>query len=153
MISVKEYYELLDASKNSSASKTAYENTLSELAALTDSKEFFKGDKRRQEERKEILKKLLDSVNTAKKPRLHIILGSIASGKTSLKEEVIKEEKEEKEESYLYINYDSIKKELVEYEALKRIAPKLAAKFVQSESAKMAAALFDKSLKKKINRK
>ena len=101
-------------------------------------------------------KKLHDDIITAylqkypsqENPYIHFILGSIGSGKTSLKDSVIGQ-KELK--SVLYINFDELKQQLPEYKILQKLNPKKAAHFVQSESAKLAGTLFQKAVQKKKN--
>ena len=46
MISTKVYYELFEAKGKSPEAKKAYEASLLELAHSTDSREFFKGEKK-----------------------------------------------------------------------------------------------------------
>ena len=155
----------------SSIAKKAYEEALLEIASCTDSRNFFQEDEKRGKLSRQILEDLLAKEEEVENPKLHIILGSIASGKTSLKDKITENKEETKnflksmdssskykyesinalDKNFLYINYDDIKKKLPEYETLKSIEPKLAASFVQSESANIAAKLFKKSIKKKLN--
>ena len=141
------YYQL----KNDSSREEEYKKILKELSNITSSRDFFKNQKgevypKRKELHNDIINNYLKRHRSLKKPALHIITGSIGSGKTSIKDSVIKEQ-----ENFLYINFDDIKKRFPEYEILKKINPKKAAEFVQSESAKIAGMLFRKSVKEKVN--
>lgn len=148
MPELKRYYEL---QKNSNAE---YKRFLKQLSNKTTSKEFFSTndgvlEPERQKLHKSIVStKYLSLYQTQSTPRIHFILGSIGSGKTSLKDQVIKDEELK---SFLYINFDDLKLRLPEYKILKELNPKKAAHFVQSESSRLAGMLYKKSLQKKVN--
>ena len=144
---LQEYHKL----KNSSAGQ--YKGLLKKLSNQTTSRELFTlSDNSFEPERKElhnnIINKCLETYPSQEKPYIHLILGSIGSGKTSLKDSVIGQ-KEVK--SFLYINFDMLKRQLPEYKILQEINPKKAAHFVQSESAKLAGTLFQKAVQSKKN--
>ncbi len=147
MSELKKYYEL---QKNSDEE---YRRFLRQLSKKTTSREFFTTtdgelEPKRKYLHNNITEEYLKRKPSQLKPCIHFILGSIGSGKTSLKDRVIKE-KELK--SFLYINFDDLKLKLPEYKTLKELNPKKAAHFVQSESSKMAGLLYKKSLQKKVN--
>lgn len=103
---------------------------------------------KRKKLHKDIIDKYLTQYSSQSKPYIHFILGSIGSGKTSLKDTVVNQGETK---SFLYINFDELKRQLPEYEILKNINSKKAAHFVQSESAKLAGNLYRKAVKQKIN--
>ena len=145
-----ELYKYYIAKKNT---KDEYEKVLKKLSNKTTSREFFStADGRLEPKRKklhsDIIDQYLKKYSSQNKPYIHFIIGSIGSGKTSLKDTVV-QQKEVK--SFLYINFDEIKKQFPEYQLLKKLNPKRAAHFVQSESAKLAGTLYQKAVKKKIN--
>ena len=152
MIDVEKYYEL----SSDPSRKEEYEKLLVELSNTTDSKKFFKNDtdrnKRNATKREKfqdaIIENYLSSYEPQESPRVHIIVGSIGSGKTSVKDTVTKSKKQR---DYLYINFDDIKKKLPEYKLLKKLNPKEAAQFVQSESSTIAGKLFKKAVKNKVH--
>ena len=147
MNEIKQYY------KWQKEDKAQYEKFLKKLSNNTTSREFFtlkngQLEPQRKQLHIDIIDKVLSKYPSQTKPYIHFILGSIGSGKTSLKDKVT-QEKEVK--SFLYINFDDLKKQLPEYEILKKLNPKKAAHFVQSESAKLAGTLYSKAIKNKIN--
>ena len=147
MFLLKKYYKF----KNSS--KIQYEKFLKKLSHQTTSRELFtlensSLDPKRKKLHNDIIDRYLEKYPSQEKPYIHLILGSIGSGKTSLKDSVIKERDIE---SFLYINFDDLKKQLPEYKILKKLNPRKAAQFVQSESAKLAGTLFKKAVQNKIN--
>ncbi len=147
MTLLQEYYKL----KNSS--KAQYEKLLKKLSNQTTSREFFTlnngiFDSKRKKLHNDIIEKYLKKYPSQHKPYIHLILGSIGSGKTSLKDSVIKKKEIQ---SFLYINFDELKNQLPEYEILKKLNPKKSAQFVQSESAKLAGTLYKKAIQKKLN--
>ena len=147
MTEIQKYYEWR------TTDKTQYEKLLKKLSNKTTSREFFtlkngQLEPKRKQLHKEIVDKSLSKYPSQTKPYIHFILGSIGSGKTSLKDKVT-QEKEVK--SFLYINFDDLKKQLPEYEILKTLNPKKAAHFVQSESAKLAGLLYKKAIQKRVN--
>ena len=87
--------------------------------------------------------------NRSNEPRIHFFLGSIGSGKTSAKDQIL--EDKQKKTDFVFINFDDLKKRLPEYNLLKELNPKKAAQFVQSESARLAGKLFKKAVQKKCN--
>ncbi len=147
MSDLKKYYEL----KKTSSSQ--YKNFLKSLSNKTTSRDFFSLsngalEPERQKLHKHIIDKYIKKYSSQTKPYIHFVLGSIGSGKTSLKDAVIKKEEIK---SFLYINFDELKKQLPEYEILKKLNPRKAAHFIQSESAKLAGVLYRKAIKQKIN--
>ena len=147
MNEIKKYYELQETDN------TQYEKLLKTLSQQTTSREFFSTangqlELKRKQLHTEIIDQYLKKYSSQNKPYIHFVLGSIGSGKTSLKDSVI-QQKEVK--SFLYINFDEIKKQFPEYQILKKLNPKKAAQFVQSESAKLAGTLYKKAIQKKIN--
>ena len=147
-ITPKEYYQL-----QKSSSPKDYEKILKKLSNTTNSRKFFgTSDGRMCSERKNLHNEIINDYLKICKPQQHsvleIITGSIGSGKTSVKDTIIKKKNKK---SFIYINFDDLKKRLPEYEILKNINPKKAAEFVQSESAKLAGTLFKKAMQKKIN--
>lgn len=153
-----EYYEklrdeALSLSKSKCKKSKVWENyckTLIEISKKTDSRTFLKGSVSRKELENKIIKESLEKFKTQKNPIFCRILGSFGSGKTSFKDWVFKNT-EYNEKNFLYINYDEVKKKIPEYNTLKEIKPKIAASFVQSESARIAGILLKKSIRKKIN--
>ena len=149
-ISLKEYYRL----QNDPSRKKEYKKVLKQLSNTTDSQSlFFKSidamDPKRQSLHKKIIEDYLSSYQPPREsPTIHIITGSIGSGKTSVKDTVV-ENKEQ--ESFMFINFDDVKRKLPEYEILKDVNPKKAAQFVQSESAKLAGKLFKRAVQKGLN--
>lgn len=146
----EEYYKLYE----NSAKKEEYEKLLKKLSNKTNSRDYFKESsgkiyKKRNELHENILKSCLDQYKSSNKPRIHFLLGSIGSGKTSAKDQIL-EDKDNKAE-FVFINFDDLKKQLPEYEKLKKLNPEKAAQFVQSESAKLAGKLFKKAVQKKYN--
>ena len=146
-MNVKKYYDLQNSLK-----KEEYEKFLYKLSQSTNSRDFFLMDDEIEERRKKLHDKIIensiDKYPFQKKPVIHFILGSIGSGKTSAKDKII--EQEDKKD-FLYINFDDIKLKLPEYKILKKLNPKKAAQFVQSESSKIAGRLFKSAIKKKIH--
>ena len=147
---IEEYYSLCEDISR----KKEYEMLLKKLSNTTDSREFFKKNNegevhpRRKNLHTDIINEYLTQCKSQKNPTLHFILGSIGSGKTSLKDKIFETIPKN---NYLYINFDEIKLKLPEYEILKKINPKKASYFVQSESAKIAGILKNKAMKKRIN--
>ncbi len=157
MTEVKKYYELKNKAENRVGNRAEnqqpYFKLLKKLSNNTTSREFFSTangqlEPQRKKLHTDIIDKSLSKYPVQTKPYIHFILGSIGSGKTSLKDKVT-QEKEIK--SFLYINFDDLKKQLPEYEILKKLNPKKAAHFVQSESAKLAGTLYSKAIKNKSN--
>ena len=147
MTKLDKYYEL---QKNS---QKQYERFLKNLSKQTTSRDFFTAqngllEKGRRELHTKIINDYLRAYSAQSHPQAHFILGSIGSGKTSLKDTIVKNSKKSK---ILYINFDDLKLKLPEYSLLKTLNPKKAAHFVQSESAKLAGTLYKKAIKNKIN--
>ena len=153
----EEYYELYDKyiSSEKSDKKKEYEDLLKNLSNETNSRDYFAEAPlnrpycKREELHQKIFKNILDKCQASKRPCIHFLLGSIGSGKTSAKDQILKGEKNKKD--FIFINFDDIKKQIPEYDLLKKLNPKKAAAFVQSESAKIASKLFRKTIKKKCN--
>ena len=148
-------YELNENKKVRSSEELSkeYEQLLKKLANKTTSRDYFTNDgvlyPKRKELHDKILKETLSKYESSNNPRIHFLLGSIGSGKTSVKDQILIEEQNKKD--FIFINFDDLKKQLPEYELLKKICPEKAAQFVQSESAKLAGTLFKKAIKKKCN--
>ena len=147
----EDYYKLYE----NSAKKKEYEKLLTHLSNKTTSRDYFtesSGEifKKRNELHESILKSMIDKYKSSNKPRIYFLLGSIGSGKTSIKDEILKSEAKNKLD-FIFINFDDLKKRLPEYELLKKLNPKEAAQFVQSESARLAGKLFKKAIQKKCN--
>ncbi len=147
-----EYYKLYE---NRVHRQKEYEKLLKELSSKTTSKKYFKENslgrtyKKRNELHRNIVNSILNEYKSSNKPRIHFLLGSIGSGKTSAKDQILTDEDSKSE--FVFINFDDLKKQLPEYGLLKRINPKQAAQFVQSESATLAGKLFKKAIQKKYN--
>ena len=144
---LKTYYKF----KNGSI--VQYESFLKKLSHQTSSRELFTlenglFDPKRKKLHNNIMDEYLKKYPSQQDPYIHLILGSIGSGKTSLKDSVIGENDLK---SFLYINFDDLKRQLPEYKILQKLNPKKAAQFVQSESAKLAGTLFKKAVQNKIN--
>ena len=144
---LKKYYEL------QKKSKSKYKNFLKKLSNQITSRELFTlnsglFDPKRKKLHNDIINEYLGNYPSQTKPYINFILGSIGSGKTSLKDSIIKK-KEIK--SFLYINFDEIKKKLPEYQELLESNSKKAAHFVQSESSKLAGTLYRKSISNRKN--
>lgn len=147
MSDLETYYQL------QKDSKSQYKKFIKTCSNKTTSRDFFtlsNGvlEPKRRKLHKAIIDKYLAQYPSQTKPYIHFILGSIGSGKTSLKDTVVNQEKIK---SFLYINFDELKKQFPEYETLKEVNPKKAAHFVQSESAKLAGNLYRKAIKQKVN--
>ena len=147
----EDYYKLCENSDK----KKEYEKLLKNLSNKTTSRYYFKESsgkiyKKRNELHENILKSIIDKYKSSNKPRIYFLLGSIGSGKTSIKDEILKSEKTNKLD-FLFVNFDELKKRLPEYELLKDLNPKKAAQFVQSESARIAGKLFKKAIQKRCN--
>ena len=148
-------YELNENKKVRSSEELSkeYEQLLKKLANKTTSRDYFTNDgvlyPKRKELHDKILKEILSKYESSNNPRIHFLLGSIGSGKTSVKDQILIEEQNKKD--FIFVNFDDLKKELPEYELLKKLCPEKAAQFVQSESAKLAGTLFKKAIKKKCN--
>ena len=149
--SPKEYYELFE----NPAKKKDYENLLKALSNKTTSRDYFQLSssnrpyQKRDKLHADILKSILDEYQSSNQPRIHFLLGSIGSGKTSAKDQILKYEKNKTD--FIFINFDDLKKKLPEYVLLKKLNPKKAAQFVQSESSRLAGKLFKKAVQKKCN--
>ena len=144
---LKKYYILQKDSKE------RYNQFLQKLSIQTTSREFFTVkngllEKKRKELHTQIINSYLQKYVSQIQPQAHFIIGSIGSGKTSLKDAIAKESKND---TFLYINFDDLKLKLPEYLLLKKLSPKKAAHFVQSESAKLAGTLYQKSIQNKMN--
>ena len=139
MISLEEYYKLSEDSSR----KKEYEEQLKILSNTTKSKEYFRKDSKRKTLHKKIIAEKLQNKEIQSDPVIQFVLGSIGSGKTSVKDKFIP-----KNINYVDVNFDDLKKMLPEYEKLKEINPKKAAEFVQSESSSLAGNLFREALKK-----
>ena len=149
MSEIKKYYDLQENPEN----REQYFKFLKKLSRKTTSRDFFtlkNGvlEPKRKKLQSDIIDQYLSKYLSQDKPYIHFILGSIGSGKTSLKDTVVQRKEVE---SFLYINFDDLKKQLPEYKILKKLNPKKAAQFVQSESAKLAGILYKKSIQKKVN--
>ena len=147
MSDFREYYQLQKESTGQ------YKRFVKALSNKTISRNFFTLsdgvlEPKRKKLHEDITDKYLVKYPSQSKPYIHFILGSIGSGKTSLKDTVVNQEEIQ---SFLYINFDELKRQLPEYEILKNINPKKAAHFVQSESAKLAGNLYKRAVKQKIN--
>ena len=147
MTEIQKYYEWR------TTDNTQYEKLLKKLSNKTTSREFFtlkngQLESRRKQLHKEIVDKYISTYKIQSVPRLYFILGSIGSGKTSLKDTVIKNQEIK---DFLYINFDDLKLKLPEYPTLKILNPEKAATFVQSESAKLAGLLYKKAIQKRVN--
>ncbi len=147
MTELQKYYEL---QKNSTKQ---YHQFLKKLSCKTTSRKFFslkngQWESIRKTLHNNIINKYLTSYSSQPTPTLYFILGSIGAGKTSLKDTVVKSLKNK---NLLYINFDDLKLKLPEYKILKKLNPKKAAQFVQSESSKLAGTLYRKAIKNKIN--
>ena len=149
--SPEEYYKLYEnPNKNEE-----YKKLLKALSDKNTSRDYFKDSssdklyKKRDGLHKNILQSILDKYSSSNKPRIHFLLGSIGSGKTSAKDQILTDE--DSREKFVFINFDDLKKQLPEYELLKELNPKKAAQFVQSESAQLAGKLFKKAVQKKYN--
>lgn len=99
MISLREYEELsrkaLSLPKNERDSNKDWKRFCKELKNLSkstsvSSKKFFKNSKDRRNLVDKIIEDYIRGYSSQKKPSLYIILGSIASGKTSLKDTIDK---------------------------------------------------------------
>lgn len=146
----EEYYKLSE----NPVRKKEYEKLLKDLSNKTTSRDYFKESsdkiyKKRNELHENILKSILDKYKSSNKPRIYFLLGSIGSGKTSVKDQILKNEKNKAD--FIFVNFDDLKKRLPEYELLKKLNPEKAARFVQSESARLAGKLFKKAVQKKCN--
>lgn len=144
-MSLEKYYKLFEEYK--SGKTEPFEHFLKDLSENSNSKEFFKQDKRREELQDKIIDKKLFEINKSDKPVLHFIIGHIGAGKTSLQEIVTKNNPKK----YLKINFDAIKQDLPEYEILKRANVKKASVFLQSEVATIGPKLFRQALRDKKN--
>ena len=147
MCELNKYYNLQENSQEK------YERFLKKLSHQTTSRDFFTVrsgllDQKRKNLHNHIIQTYLKSYPSQAQPHIYFILGSIGSGKTSLKDTIVKGSKTD---SFLYINFDDLKLKLPEYRVLKKLNPKKAAHFVQSESAKLAGTLYQKAIKKKVN--
>ena len=142
LLKLEKYYDL----KNDSSRKDIYHKKLRILSNRTDSKIYFESDPKRKELRKKIIQEKLDQYRSIDKPTIHFVLGSIGSGKTSIKDKFF-----DSQSNFIYVNFDEIKKKLPEYNLLKEINPKKAAKFVQHESSTIAGKLLKKAIQKKCN--
>ncbi|MDE0151003.1 MAG: zeta toxin family protein [Bdellovibrionales bacterium] len=147
---IENYYALYEDTSR----KKEYEQLLEKLSNTTNSREFFEKNlkkevySKRKKLHTDIINGYLDQYKSQKNPTFHFILGSIGSGKTSLKDTIFEHVPKK---NFLYINFDEIKLKLPEYKILKKINPKKASYFVQSESAKVAGTLRDKAMKKRLN--
>ena len=147
MSDLEKYYQL------KKDSKSQYRTFVKELSNKTTSRDFFSLsngvlETKRKKLHKDIIDKYLKQYSSQSNPYIHFILGSIGSGKTSFKDTVVNQGETK---SFLYINFDELKRQLPEYEILKELNPKKAAFFVQSESAKLAGSLYKKAVKQKVN--
>ncbi len=147
MSELAKYYNL------QKTSSSQYKVFLKTLSNKTNSRDFFSLSNGvlepvRKKLHKNIIDKYIKKHSSQTNPYIHFILGSIGSGKTSFKDTAVNEKAIK---SFLYINFDELKRQLPEYEILKKLNPKKAAKFVQSESAKLAGNLYKKAVKQKIN--
>ena len=148
----EEYYKLYE---NQVQQKTEYEELLKDLSNKTTSRDYFKESssdkvyKKRNKLYKDILQSTLSKYKSSNKPYIHFLFGSIGSGKTSAKDRVLTDKSSKVD--FVFINFDDLKKQLPEYELLKKLNPKKAAQFVQSESSKLAGKLFKKAIQKKYN--
>ncbi|MBE8221876.1 MAG: hypothetical protein HAW60_04015 [Bdellovibrionales bacterium] len=146
-ITAEHYWNCYDK-KDSKKGEKKYFRLLKILSVVTTSKDLFENDQRRKDFIDKIINNFINNYAQQSHAKIIIILGSIASGKTSFKDKIV-DDSEVK--NYLYINFDEIKKKLPEYKYLKDLNPKRAANFVQSESAKISGKLLKKSIKKTIN--
>ena len=142
LLSLEEYYKL----KNDPSKKESYYEQLKILSDNTNSREYFKDDVQRKELHEKIIQEKLDQYSSMDKPVIHFILGSIGSGKTSMKDKFF-----DSSDEFLYVNFDEIKKQFPEYALLKKINPKKASEFVQPESAAVGGKLLKKAIKKKCH--
>lgn len=145
MTSLKEienYYALCEDTSR----KVEYERLLKKLSNTTTSREFFRKDARRKKLHSNILQQKLEKYKSKHNPVIHFVLGSIGSGKTSIKDKFF-----DVYSDFIYINFDELKKSLPEYEYLKEINPRKAAQFVQSESSVLAGNLLRKAMHNKYH--
>ena len=142
LLSLEEYYKL----KNDPSKKESYYEQLKILSNNTNSREYFKDDVQRKELHEKIIQNKLGKYSSLDKPIIHFVLGSIGSGKTSIKDKFFHSSDE-----FVYVNFDEIKKQFPEYALLKKINPEKAAEFVQPESALVAGKLLRKAIKKKCH--
>ena len=148
----EEYYKLYE---NRSQQKKEYEKLLKDLSNNTTSRDYFtekssgKMYKKRNKLHENILQSTLSKYRSSNKPYIHFLFGSIGSGKTSAKDRILTDKNSKVD--FVFINFDDLKKQLPEYELLKKLNPKKAALFVQSESSKLAGKLFKKAIKEKYN--
>lgn len=84
------------------------------------------------------------------KPFFLMVSGGTASGKSSIVEEIYKDDKVFRS-SYVEINYDTIKKEIPEYNEMVKAKNKEAARLVHLESVKIAGTLLKKAIQQKLN--
>ena len=120
MSELNKYYNL---QKNS---KEEYNKFLKKLSAQTTSREFFTAqnglfEKKRKELHTKIINDYLQAYPAQLQPQAYFILGSIGSGKTSLKDTIVKGSNAD---SFLYINFDDLKLKLPEYPILKKLKSK-----------------------------
>ena len=106
MSDLKKYY---DFKKTSSSQYKVFLKVLSNKTTSRDIFNLSKGvlEPERQKLHKNIIDKYIKKHSSQTKPYIHFILGSIGSGKTSLKDTVVKKEETK---SFLYINFDELKK-------------------------------------------
>ncbi len=149
---LEKYYTLYE---NRFKKRKEYEKLLKDLSNRTTSRDYFKESssnkiyRKRNKLHEDILESIISKYKSSNKPRIHFLLGSLGSGKTSAKDQIVTDKTSKKE--FVFINFDDLKNRLPEYEVLKRINPKKAAQFVQSESSKLAGKLFKKAIQKKCN--
>ena len=103
MISLEEYYKLSEDSSR----KKEYEEQLKILSNTTKSKEYFRKDSKRKTLHKKIIAEKLKNKEIQSDPVIQFVLGSIGSGKTSVKDKFIP-----KNINYVDVNFDDLKKML-----------------------------------------
>lgn len=150
LLKPEEYYKLYE----DPTQREEYRKLLKVLSNKTTSRAYFEESpgkiyKKRTELHENILKSILNEYESSNNPSIHFFLGSIGSGKTSAKDQIL--EDKQKKTDFVFINFDDLKKKLPEYKLLKELNPKKAAQFVQSESARLAGKLFKKAVQKKCN--
>jgi len=105
----------------------------------------------RQQLHKQIIEGALASIERyhSQNPACILTHGGIASGKTAAIERFLSAKGLNQE--YFHIDFDKMKKELPEYKYMQEQKIRLAASFVQSESAKLAGTLLKKAIGQNAN--
>ena len=148
---VKQYYELRRKAGDSVENRKRYFRFLKKLSGQTTSREFFTlenglFDPERKQLHNNIVEEYLSAYKAQSVPRLYFILGSIGSGKTSLRDAVVKRFKSN---DLLYINFDYLKLKLPEYEILKKTKSQKGGSFCTVGICKTGRSALQKSCSKK----